>query len=184
MSADPCVRVSPLAPVVTPSTCADGEVTAAVLTPQGPPGVVYSFDPAGTVGLVGRLVVRPVGVTSVTVTATLTVAECRTGGVPLPTVVVAGSIGGDDGDVDGAVDGGVVHGDAAGGDVRGPPQCVAGVATPWTVTPVTVDGVTYVLDPAGGVDRGLGSVGDGDGDVGGRGGRLGSAPLPPVVVAG
>ena len=33
--------------------------------------------------------------------------------------------------------------DAAGGDVV-PPQCVAGVALPGTVTPVAVDGVTYV----------------------------------------
>ncbi len=31
------------------------------------------------------------------------------------------------------------------------PQCVGGVATPWTVTPQTVDGVSYVLDPPGGV---------------------------------
>ena len=73
MSADPCLRVAPLAPVVTPSTCADGEVTASVLRPQGPPEVVYSFDPAGTVGVGGARGAwsfEPV-VTSVTVTATL-----------------------------------------------------------------------------------------------------------------
>ena len=28
-------------------------MTASVLTPQGPPEVVYSFDPAGTVGVGG-----------------------------------------------------------------------------------------------------------------------------------
>ncbi len=73
MSADPCLRVAPLAPVVTPSTCADGEVTASVLTPQGPPEVVYSFDPEGTVGVGGArgAVSFDPSVTSVTVTATL-----------------------------------------------------------------------------------------------------------------
>ena len=73
MSADPCLRVAPLAPVVTASTCADGVVTASVLRPQGPPEVVYSFDPEGTVGeggARGAWSFDP-SVTSVTVTATL-----------------------------------------------------------------------------------------------------------------
>ena len=59
-----------MAPVLTPSTCANGEVTASVLTPQGPPEVAYSFDPAGTVGAGGAVSFAP-SVTSVTVTATL-----------------------------------------------------------------------------------------------------------------
>ena len=46
MTVDPCVRLSPLAPVPTASRCASGELTASVLTPQGPDGVVYSFVPA------------------------------------------------------------------------------------------------------------------------------------------
>ena len=50
-----------MAPVLTPSTCANGEVTASVLTPQGPPEVAYSFDPGrhGRCGWGG--VVRAVG---------------------------------------------------------------------------------------------------------------------------
>ena len=55
------VRVAPVAPVVTPSTCADGEVTVSVLRPQGPPEVVYSFDPAGTVGAGGAVSFAAVG---------------------------------------------------------------------------------------------------------------------------
>ena len=62
-----------MAPVLTPSTCADGVVTASVLRPQGPPEVVYSFDPAGTVGVGGARGAWSFdpSVTSVTVTATL-----------------------------------------------------------------------------------------------------------------
>ncbi len=108
MSADPCLRVSPLAPVVTPATCADGEVTVAVLTPQGPPGVVYSFDPAGTVGAGGAVSFDPSGDVG-DGDGDVDVAERQRVVVPLPTAVVVGD-GGDDGDVDGAVEGRVVHG--------------------------------------------------------------------------
>ena len=136
------LRVAPVAPVVTPSTCADGEVTASVLTPQGPPEVVYSFDPAGTVGGWGwGGVVRPVGdvgdgdgdvavaehqrlvgpltdgwvvVADDATTATLTVPlTAGTCEATQPAVTVV------------------------------PPQCVAGLALTATVTPVAVDGVTY-----------------------------------------
>ena len=61
MSGDPCLRVSPLAPGLTPATCADGVVTASVLTPQGPGEVVYSFVPAGTVGAGGAVSFDTVG---------------------------------------------------------------------------------------------------------------------------
>ncbi len=71
MSADPCARVSPLVPVVTPATCASGVVTLAVLTPQGPAEVVYSFDPAGVVGAGGAVSFDTADVDEVTVTATL-----------------------------------------------------------------------------------------------------------------
>ncbi len=54
-----------------------------------------------------------------------------------------------------------------------PPQCVAGTVTLGTVTPVAVAGVTY--DPAGVTTVALGAAGDGDGDVGCCGCRLGGA---------
>ena len=62
-----------MAPVVTASTCADGVVTASVLTAAGSAEVVYSFDPAGTVGVGGARGAWSFdpSVTSVTVTATL-----------------------------------------------------------------------------------------------------------------
>ena len=52
---------------------ADGVVTASVLRPQGPPEVLYSFDPEGTVGVGGARGAWSFdpSVTSVTVTATL-----------------------------------------------------------------------------------------------------------------
>ena len=42
-----------MAPVVTPSTCADGVGDGVGVAAAGSAEVVYSFDPAGTVGVGG-----------------------------------------------------------------------------------------------------------------------------------
>ena len=156
MSADPCLRVAPLAPVLTASTCADGQVTASVLRPSGPPEVLYSFAPPGTVGeggARGAWTFAP-SVTSVTVTATLRSPNINgwsalSGGwepvegdatrVTLVVPLVAGTC------------------EATTPVVTvEPPQCVAGVASLLTVTPETVDGVTY--EPAEAFDVELGAT--------------------------
>ena len=154
MSADPCPRVAPLAPVVTPSTCADGVVTSSVLTPQGPAEVVYSFDPAGTVGGWWGGVVRH----------------------------GRGDVGDGDGDVAVAEHQWLVGVERWLGGRRDdvtrrrltvpltvgtceatqpvvtvqPPQCVDGGGVASTVTPEAVDGVTY--EPAEAVDVELGAT--------------------------
>ena len=132
-----------MAPVVTASACADGVVTASVLRPQGPPEVVYSFDPEGTVGeggARGAWSFDP-SVTSVTVTATL-----RSPNINAWSALSDGWE--------------PVEGDATKATLTvplvpgtcesttpvvtvAPPQCVAGVASLLRVTPEAVDGVTY-----------------------------------------
>ena len=147
MSADPCARVSPLAPVVTPATCASGVVTLAVLTPQGPAEVVYSFDPAGVVGAGGAVSFDTSEVTSVTVTATL-VSPNTNGWSQLLTggwVVVADDV--TRATLTVPLTAGTCEATQPAVTFK-PPQCVNGLALTASVTPVAVDGVTY--DPAAG----------------------------------
>ena len=108
-----------MAPGVTPATCADGVVTPAVLTPQGPARwFTASSRPARSV-LVGRCRSTRRGDVG-DGDGDVDVAG-RMGGRAV--VDGWGVVEGATGDVDGAVDGGDVYVDAAGGDVGAAAVC-------------------------------------------------------------
>ena len=118
-----------------------------MLPPQGPPEVVYSFDPAGTVGeggARGAWSFEP-EVTSVTVTATL-----RSPNINGWSALSGGWVGRADDATKATLTVPLTPGtcEATQPAVTAvPPQCVAGAVTLGTVTPVAVAGVTY--EPAG-----------------------------------